>query len=74
MSKNKARKELTFNAKRRLCDKLMRGLAKDMERMRREFGLETCVVYYPPGATVPKALPSREAAERVAMRVGPTPE
>ncbi|KAK1320186.1 hypothetical protein QJS10_CPA03g02176 [Acorus calamus] len=37
--------------------------------MRRDFGLETCIVYYSPGTMVPKALPSREAVDRAAMRL-----
>ncbi|KAK1296945.1 hypothetical protein QJS10_CPB15g00526 [Acorus calamus] len=69
MSNNKAKKGHTFNTKHRLCNKLTRSLARDIECMRRDFGLETCIVYYSPGTMVPKALPSREAVDRAAMRL-----
>ncbi|KAK1296138.1 hypothetical protein QJS10_CPB15g00557 [Acorus calamus] len=71
---NKSRKGIKLNTKHKHCKKLMQSLAKDIEHMRRDFGMETCIVYYPQGAVAPMALPSGEAVDRATMRLfGPPP-
>ncbi|KAK1321172.1 hypothetical protein QJS10_CPA03g02147 [Acorus calamus] len=66
---NKSRKGIKLNTKHKHCNKLMQSLAKDIEHMRRDFGMETCIVYYPQGTMAPMGLPSGEAVDRATMRL-----